>query len=146
MYLNIEPGDLEYSGPSVWPKITADRMSDIVIHRRPELTYLEAVRRKERLETDGSRRFSDLLVTVYRVRYDPEQKRLSSKSEARMKFWHFINKEDKAEDVRKFLLLLRGVFEKLMPHEPDPSLGVKILFAYEGRWTPELASIRTRWV
>lgn len=146
MYSNIEPGDLDLSGPSVWPRVSSERMSDLVIHKRPELTYLEALRRKEKAEAEIGEKFDHVLVTVYELEFDRDKKKLSSTAKSSSKFWHFIRKEDRGDDVRKFLSDLRSHLERLMPNHPDPMLGVKISFCFEGRWAPALATFTTRWV
>lgn len=143
-YSNILEEDLEYSGPHVWPKITGERMSDLLIFKRPELAYLEALRRKKRLE-EGSEPDEHILVVIRYKKYDEGEKKLSNVATATQKIWHHI-KEDKTEDVRKLLMEMREVFERLMPDDPDPKVGVLILFFIEKRWKQALSSFQSRWI
>lgn len=143
-YTNIRPEDLSFSGPKVWPKITAERMSDIFIHRRPELAYLEALRRKAKLEGEKDP-VPDILVTVSYRMFDNDEKMLGTKSKASKNVWHHI-KQDRTEDVRKLLLELREVLETLLPLEPNPMIGVVVLYSCEINWKQALARFQSRWI
>ncbi len=142
---SLELDDFRFSGPAVWPRISAERMSDLIIFKRPELTYLEARRKKEKLEAEDEEKLVHMLVTVYHLEYDTEKKRMSTSSRLRTSFWHFI-RDDKTDDVTKLLIDLRKAFEKIMPAEPNPYVGVKIHFSCERKWKSPLAAFSSRWV
>lgn len=114
---HVRPEDLPLSGPKVWPKIVAEEQCDLFIFRRPELPYLEALRRKRREEEKSPWKSDKIVVDLKRMVY--EGKKLSPFG-ASTSFWHKIQ-ENQVDDVRAYLLELRMSAQKIMPNGPCPS-------------------------
>jgi hypothetical protein len=137
LYTNATKEDLKYSGPNVWPRLTADEQVDLFIFGRPELGYMSAIRK---IESSGIKP-NQIRVTAYRFRY--EGKKLASTG-TRRSFWHDIE-DDKEEDVRSFLRKLRNSLSSIMPREPSLDSVVKICFYREDSGEC-VGNLQGRWV
>jgi|GEM_PF-4400606 len=137
----IQADDYRYSGPEVWPRLTAETQPDLFIFRRPELAYLEAIRRNR--AHDERNRLEPSPVMTIRV----ERLRHRDKKFYRTKIDRVIRhviEDDRTDDVRKLLRTLREVLQMIMPEKPSQECVVRIRF-YSQDHRPVL-SFQERWV
>lgn len=143
IYAISKRADLNLSGPNVWPKLTAELAADRFIFRRPELAYLEGLRRM----ADARRRDSMdpevpiLLAKVYRIHFKGPKKRFDSISD----IMHDVQWADRLEDVRRFLSRLRTVLVKHMPDDAALDQGVLVKFI-DADTREQAVSFQERWV
>ncbi len=134
---------MELSGPEVWPRISADRQVDLFIFRRPELWYLEALRRMRAREEEVGVQPSPLMrVRVGRIKYVEKKIELVNGRSI-----HHTIHDDRLEDVRKLLLEIREALDLVMPSKPRHNIGAKLFF-YDPRigTTRALITFQERWI
>lgn len=133
--------DLRFSGPSVWPKLSADHAWDRYIFRRPELAYLESMRR-----ASSQRTRKGLLPDLSTIRVRIQRIRRQEKKEVVVcstSFFHTVL-DEKLEDVRTFLKELRGMMARTLPDAPalDSSVIVRFEDPDDGTY---LTSFKEKW-
>lgn len=134
---DIESG---LSGPSVWPKLTGEEQVDLFIFRRPELCYLEALRR---IDIRGEPR---KVVHIHVRRMITEGKKttfMRASAKVRTIIPHVVL-EDREDDVREFLREIRKSIKSIMPDKPDHRLTLGLIM-YSSNHT-RIVSTQERWV
>lgn len=132
--------DLLLSGPHVWPRITADEVVDRLIHRRPEIMYLESIRRltKRRKSKGPAEEIGIRLARIYKILPRARMQTFTGYIHTRL--------DDDVEDVRLFLSELRGFLKRGMPEDPTPSLSAAIIFHEPGKSSPALCRWEETWI
>jgi hypothetical protein len=116
---------MAFSGPEVWPRLSATHIADRFIFQRPELTYHESLRRLLSLAAErGNERLPIDSVQVMVIL------KRRGKSETVRRFVHSII-QDPSEDSRAFLELLRYHLVKALPSAGNPSWRVHVRFQSE---------------
>lgn len=125
-YSTVLPRDFEFSGPEIWPCVSAQDAWDRYIHRRPELAYLRA---KRELNKSRSRAKEDLAEYIeIRMAYGHYQNGSRQKWEQLQKWSRLINRDDESADVREFLDQLRDLLKRHVPNQPLPDCRISLRF------------------
>ncbi len=115
---------MTWSGPNVWPRISAMSIADRLIFQRPELTYHEA--RKRLLDLAAERGNEQLPVDAIQVMI-LFRKVSNGPQKTCRRFVHSVI-DDNIEDSRAFLQLLRHHLVRSLPESGNPKWRVRLTF------------------
>jgi hypothetical protein len=127
IYSEVTIEDMAYSGPHVWPKIAGDSAYDRFIFRRPELAYLQAIRKMNEKRKQKKAELNPMLIGIRLRRIYYEGGRQGSGTTAQ-RFGHEINWENPTKDVRSFLVQLRHMLTRCMPDQPLLNCALQLRF------------------
>jgi hypothetical protein len=135
---------LRYSGPEVWPKITAYEACDRFIHRRPEISYLKA--RSAFLDNPEWDGLTILIQQVSKTRNKTNGKlNISKKTIAKFRYvpTRENEEEDIKQDVMNFLETLRNILCRTLPSEPLFEKWICVSFKYRFKY---ISSFQETWL
>jgi len=116
---------LQYSGPHVWPEISAQMAVDRFLHRRIELSYLSAL---DRLNTNDHGPEPTKFVLIRLVRLKRDRTNNQSRYKDLFSMIHGVN-PNPMEDVRSLLSEIRAVLVRRMPDSPQLDSKICVFFA-----------------
>lgn len=116
---------MAFSGPDVWPRLSATHIADRLIFQRPELIYHESLQSLLRMAAERGN--EKLPVNAIQVLIILKRK---GRFETVRRFVHSVI-PDPTEDSRAFLELLRYHLIKALPPTGNPSWRVHVRFYTE---------------